>query len=161
VPVARNTERAAQGLWGLGILSVRRNSVSGDRHRVKVRPDRRFPLPLKCSISSAGCSGCLRIFDFQHAFDDLIYTACWAAGFALRLHLLHEAGTLAWRFNSERFTAVPLKGIGWLLARSTETGRVFVRHEPNLPSGGQPADIEIGAFFLPLTIGQKSKNSCG
>jgi hypothetical protein len=39
-------------------------------------------------------------------------------------------------------------GDRWLLARSTETGRVFVRHEPNLPSGGQPADIEIGAFLL-------------
>ena len=39
-------------------------------------------------------------------------------------------------------------GDRWLLARSTETGRVFVRHEPNLASGGQPADIEIGAFLL-------------
>jgi hypothetical protein len=39
-------------------------------------------------------------------------------------------------------------GDRWLLARSTETGRVFVRHEPNLPSGGQPDDIEIGAFLL-------------
>jgi hypothetical protein len=25
---------------------------------------------------------------------------------------------------------------------------VFVRHEPNLPSGGQVADIEIGAFLF-------------
>jgi hypothetical protein len=29
-----------------------------------------------------------------------------------------------------------------------KTGRVFVRHEPNLPSGGQVADIEIGAFLI-------------
>jgi hypothetical protein len=32
--------------------------------------------------------------------------------------------------------------------RDPETGRVFVRHEPNLPSGGQVADIEIGAFLI-------------
>jgi hypothetical protein len=35
-----------------------------------------------------------------------------------------------------------------LLARDPDTGRVFVRHEPNLPSGGQVADIEIGAFLI-------------
>jgi hypothetical protein len=35
-------------------------------------------------------------------------------------------------------------GDRWLLARDPETGRVFVRHEPNLPSGGQVANIEIG-----------------
>jgi hypothetical protein len=39
-------------------------------------------------------------------------------------------------------------GDRWLLARNTETSQVFVRHEPNLPSGGQPADIEIGAFLV-------------
>ena len=39
-------------------------------------------------------------------------------------------------------------GDRWLLARDPETGRVFVRHEPNLPSGGEVADIEIGAFLL-------------
>ena len=36
----------------------------------------------------------------------------------------------------------------WLLARDPDTGRVFVRHAPNLPSGGQVADIEIGAFLI-------------
>jgi hypothetical protein len=25
---------------------------------------------------------------------------------------------------------------------------VLIRHEPNLPSGGQPGDIEIGAFLI-------------
>ena len=38
-------------------------------------------------------------------------------------------------------------GDRWLLARGPETSRVFVRHEPNLPSGGQVVDIEIGAFL--------------
>ena len=40
-------------------------------------------------------------------------------------------------------------GDRWLLARDPETGRMFVRHEPNLPSGGHPvADVEIGAFLI-------------
>ena len=43
---------------------------------------------------------------------------------------------------------IPRGGDQWLLARDPDTGRVFVRHEPNLPSGGQVADIEIGAFFI-------------
>ena len=37
-------------------------------------------------------------------------------------------------------------GDRWLLARDPD--RVFVRHEPNVPSGGQVADIEIGAFLI-------------
>jgi len=39
-------------------------------------------------------------------------------------------------------------GDRWLLARNPETGRVFVRHEPNFPSGGQVVDIEVGAFLI-------------
>jgi len=39
-------------------------------------------------------------------------------------------------------------GDRWLLARDPDTGRVFVRHQPNLPSGGQVADIDIGAFLI-------------
>jgi hypothetical protein len=39
-------------------------------------------------------------------------------------------------------------GDRWSLARDADSGRVFVRHEPNLPSGGQAADIEIGAFLI-------------
>src|SRR5262249_41371760 len=35
-----------------------------------------------------------------------------------------------------------------LLACDPDTGKVFVRHEPNLPSGGQVADIEVGAFLI-------------
>jgi hypothetical protein len=38
-------------------------------------------------------------------------------------------------------------GDRWLLVRDSESGRVFVRHEPNPPSGGQVAEIEIGEFF--------------
>ena len=45
-------------------------------------------------------------------------------------------------------------GDRWLLARDPETGRVFVRHEPNLPSGGQVADISS------LVTDQRSKKSC-
>jgi hypothetical protein len=38
-------------------------------------------------------------------------------------------------------------GDRWLLARDPTTGDVFVRHEPNAPSGGRPTRIEIGAFL--------------
>jgi hypothetical protein len=48
-------------------------------------------------------------------------------------------------------------GDRWLLARNTETGRVFVRHEPNLPSGGQPADIEVGAFLVAVGNGPEKQ----
>ena len=73
------------------------------------------------------------------------------AGIALRLSLLYACGkarTLAWPFSSERFTAVPLPGIGGSSPAIPRPGRVLIRHEPNLPSGGQPGDIEIGAFLI-------------
>jgi hypothetical protein len=38
-------------------------------------------------------------------------------------------------------------GDRWLLVRDPSTGRVFVRHEPNVPSGGQVTDAEIGNFL--------------
>lgn len=38
-------------------------------------------------------------------------------------------------------------GDRWLLSRETDTGRVFIRHEANLASGGQVSDIEIGTFL--------------
>jgi hypothetical protein len=43
---------------------------------------------------------------------------------------------------------VSANGDRWLLTFDPDSGRVFVRHEPNLPSGGQVADIEIGAFLI-------------
>jgi hypothetical protein len=70
----------------------------------------------------------------------------------------------AWPFGLERFTAAlqPLgvcaNGDRWLLAHDPSTGRVFVRHEPNLPSGGQVADIEaecpleLSAFEMILEV---------
>jgi hypothetical protein len=44
-------------------------------------------------------------------------------------------------------------GDGWFLGRDPATEEVFVRHEPNAPSGGRPSDIEIGAF---LSRGQRN-----
>jgi hypothetical protein len=39
-------------------------------------------------------------------------------------------------------------GDRWLLAYDADTDRVFVRHEPNLSSGGEVANIDIGAFLI-------------
>jgi hypothetical protein len=44
-------------------------------------------------------------------------------------------------------------GDKWFLGREAATGRVFIRHEANVPSGGQSSDIEIGAF---LTAGPRN-----
>ncbi len=38
-------------------------------------------------------------------------------------------------------------GDRWCLANDSASGRVFVRHEPNLASGGKISDIDIGAFL--------------
>jgi len=38
-------------------------------------------------------------------------------------------------------------GDRWYLARYPDSGRVFVQHVPNAPSGGQPANIELGVFL--------------
>jgi len=39
-------------------------------------------------------------------------------------------------------------GDRWLLARDTESGEVFVRHEANPASGGQSTHIDIGTFLF-------------
>ncbi|MGF6552994.1 hypothetical protein QFZ96_008130 [Paraburkholderia youngii] len=39
-------------------------------------------------------------------------------------------------------------GDRWSLVHEYGSGRVFVRHEPNLSSGGRPADISIGDFLV-------------
>jgi hypothetical protein len=36
-------------------------------------------------------------------------------------------------------------GDRWLLC--CDADRVFVRHEPNAPSGGQPSEVEVGEFL--------------
>lgn len=48
-------------------------------------------------------------------------------------------------------------GDRWLLARDSESSRVFVRHEPNPPSGGQVSDIEIGEFLSRCGLGPEKQ----
>ena len=38
-------------------------------------------------------------------------------------------------------------GDAWCLIHNRDTGRVLVRHLPNLPSGGQVSDIELGDYL--------------
>jgi hypothetical protein len=38
-------------------------------------------------------------------------------------------------------------GDRWYLSRDVDSGAVFIRHQPNVPSGGKPAHIELGAFL--------------
>jgi hypothetical protein len=58
----------------------------------------------------------------------------------------------AWSSKLESFYGSP-NGDRWLLAREPDSGRVFVRHIPNLPSGGRTTDIEIGAFLCERSYG--------
>jgi len=39
-------------------------------------------------------------------------------------------------------------GDRWSLVRDLESGRVFIRHEPNLSSGGQTSEIAVGDFLV-------------
>jgi len=48
-------------------------------------------------------------------------------------------------------------GDRWLLACDPDSDRVFVRHEPNLSSGGQVAEIEIGAFLIGTDSGPEKQ----
>jgi hypothetical protein len=50
-------------------------------------------------------------------------------------------------------------GDRWHLARDPDTGRVFVKHQANLRSGGHMAEIEIGVF-LKATV-RSIKSYCG
>jgi hypothetical protein len=38
-------------------------------------------------------------------------------------------------------------GDRWQLIRDTASGRAFVRHEPNLSSGGRTTDTDVEEFF--------------
>ena len=38
-------------------------------------------------------------------------------------------------------------GDRWFLVRENDSGRVFVKHQANIPSGGQSSSIEIGTFL--------------
>jgi hypothetical protein len=44
-------------------------------------------------------------------------------------------------------------GDRWLLVRESDSVRVFIRHIPNLPSGGKTSDIELGAFLCERSYG--------
>ena len=51
-------------------------------------------------------------------------------------------------------------GDRWLLAREPESARVFVRHIPNMPSGGKATDIEIGDSFVSVATGLSIRSCC-
>jgi hypothetical protein len=38
-------------------------------------------------------------------------------------------------------------GDRWYLARDPDSGRVFIKHEPNVSSGGRVSHIDIGTFL--------------
>ncbi len=57
----------------------------------------------------------------------------------------------------ERLLYSSENGDRWSLARDSGTGRVFVRHRPNLPSGGRASDIDLGAFLAQGSLGPEKQ----
>jgi hypothetical protein len=48
-------------------------------------------------------------------------------------------------------------GDRWSLVRDVESGRVIIRHEPNLSSGGRPSDVEVGDFLVRGGLGPEKQ----
>jgi len=48
--------------------------------------------------------------------------------------------------SRELYRSAP-DGDQWSLVRDTESGRVFIEHKPNISSGGQTSQMEIGDFL--------------
>jgi len=48
----------------------------------------------------------------------------------------------------ERALYASENGDRWSLAGDPDTGHVFVRHRPNLSSGGRASDIDVGQFLV-------------
>lgn len=57
----------------------------------------------------------------------------------------------------ERTLYTSQNGDRWSLARDPETGRVFVRHRPNLSSGGRESDMELGKFLVQGGLGPEKQ----
>ena len=51
--------------------------------------------------------------------------------------------------------AVPSEALG--LRQDPDTGHVFVRHRPNLASGGQASGIELGTFLAQGGMGPEKQ----
>jgi hypothetical protein len=58
---------------------------------------------------------------------------------------VQQGGAKAMAHSREIYRSA--NGDRWLLVREPDTGRVFVRHEPNAASGGRPDEDEVGAFL--------------
>jgi len=50
-------------------------------------------------------------------------------------------------FQSRELYRSGPNGDRWSLVRDTNSGRVFIEHKPNISSGGQTSNMEIGDFL--------------
>ena len=50
-------------------------------------------------------------------------------------------------FQSRELYRSGPNGDRWCLVRETESGRIFIEHKPNISSGGQTSQMEIGDFL--------------
>ena len=59
--------------------------------------------------------------------------------------------------TQERLLYASENGDRWSLVRKPETGQVVVRHRPNLSSGGQVNDVDVGAFLVQSGLGPEKQ----
>jgi hypothetical protein len=57
----------------------------------------------------------------------------------------------------ERTLYASENGDRWSLVRETDSGRVLVRHQPNLASGGRASEMEVGAFLVQGGMGPEKQ----
>jgi hypothetical protein len=57
----------------------------------------------------------------------------------------------------ERALYASENGDRWSLAHAPDTGHVFVRHRPNLSSGGKASDIDVGEFLVRGGLGPEKQ----
>jgi hypothetical protein len=57
----------------------------------------------------------------------------------------------------ERTLYASENGDRWSLVRDADTERVFVRHRPNLASGGQTSDTDVGEFLVRSGLGPEKQ----
>src|SRR5258706_7598881 len=63
-----------------------------------------------------------------------------------RRRLTQSTGAIVMAITAEDFYRSS-NGDRWQLIRDTASGRTFVRHEPNLSSGGRTTDTEVDEFL--------------
>src|SRR5262249_57908888 len=125
-------------------------------HPASHRPNRRqtsrrssltswFPLPGNClGYTGWPRNGCIFVNEErQPALPSRVP--------ARRCMIIGRAGITAMALLAKELYHSP-NGDRWYLARDPDTRRGFVRHQTNMPSGGDIADVDVVACLIPAKV---------